>query len=103
MSSSDNKTKTGDPVFLNDLDRLDALVFQRLVAEICSDIGDLVDGFDAFGDLSKRRVLAIEMRSVLVHDEELRRCGVGIHGSGHGKDAPFVLEFIDESVGEEFS
>ena len=38
-----------------------------------------------------------------MHDEELGRCGIGIHRSGHRQDASGVLELVDDAVGKEFA
>ena len=40
----------------------------------------------AFDDFTKSSICAVQMRRVLVHNEELTTCGVGHHASCHGKN-----------------
>ena len=48
-----------------------------------SDSGDLVNDFDALSNLTERGILSVKMRSILVHNKELRRSGVWSHGTSH--------------------
>ena len=66
---------------------LDLLLVQRAVAVIGVGISDLVYDIHALGDFSESGISAIQMRSSLVHDEELASGRVGMHGSCHGKNA----------------
>ena len=55
---------------------------RKSVGIIC----DLVYDIHALDDFAECSVSAIQMRGILVHDEELGACGVRMHGSGHGED-----------------
>ena len=77
---------------------LDLLLVQRAVAVIGVGISDLVYDIHALGDFSESGISAIQMRSSLVHDEELASGGVGMHGSCHGKNACLMLQGIVEAV-----
>ena len=54
------------------------------VVTITMENGDAVYDIHTFYYLSKRRIAAVQMGGVLVHNEELGTCGVGMSGSGHG-------------------
>src|SRR6266850_461921 len=49
----------------------DRLRLERLVARVLLRGGDLLDHFEAVDELPEGRVLAVEVRRGLVHDEEL--------------------------------
>lgn len=48
--------------------------------------------------LSERRIGAVQMGRLLVHDEKLASRGVGVHGTRHGKYAFRMLQFIFHTV-----
>ena len=52
-------------------DRSDALRGLRAVAPVSGSSGDLVDDVQTFRDLAEGSVLTVQMRGVLMHDEEL--------------------------------
>ena len=57
--------------FLDYFNRLNTLRFQRFIAEIGLHIGDLINCFNAFSDLAEGGILAIKVRGIFMHDEEL--------------------------------
>ena len=48
-------------------------------------------------------VLAIQMRRILMHDEELGACGIRVHGARHGDHAALVLDGVRDAVHREFA
>ena len=72
-------------------DSLHHLIFQGFVGIIGGCLGNAVYDIHTFYYLSKRRIAAVQMGGVLVHNEELGTCGVGMSGSGHGKHSLGVL------------
>jgi hypothetical protein len=61
-------------------------------------IDDAVDDFDARDDFAKDGVLAVEVGSVGVHEEELGPGGVGIRCSGHGEGPALVGSFTELGI-----
>ncbi len=54
-----------------DRNRLHYLIFQRSVLEISSRLGNFVYVFHTFNHFPKRRISAVQVRTHLVHDEEV--------------------------------
>ena len=79
------------------------LLLEGTVVVVDLGVGDLIHDFHALGDLAEGRVLLIEMRGVLMHDEELASGGVGVHGARHGQDAALVLEIVLKAVHKELA
>src|SRR4051812_22083694 len=67
-----------------DLDRLDDLWLERLVARVTRSVDDLEDGGHPFHHLTEDAVAAVEVRLRGHRDEELAAVGVG-PGICHGK------------------
>ena len=72
-------------------DALDLLLFQRTIAVIGAGLCDLVDNIHTLNNFSECCVSAIQMRSGLVHDEELRTSRVRHHGTCHRQNTLGVL------------
>ena len=70
----------------------------RLVVVVGTDGTDLIDFLDALNDLAEGSVLAVEMRGILMHDEELTARGIGSHGACHGEHAAAVEQGIVKAV-----
>ena len=81
-----------------DRDLLHDLRGARLVIVVGTDRADLVDFLDTLNDLAEGCVLAVEVRGVLVHDEELAARGIGSHGACHGEHAAAVEQGIVKAV-----
>ena len=64
---------------------------------------DIVDDFNAGGNLAKRRVFTVQIRRVFSDDEELTVSRVIIFASCHGKDAALVRNFVVKTVIGEFT
>lgn len=77
------------------------VLFQRIVAVILGQVGDLVHDVQPFHHLPVDRVLAIEVRRGLVHDEKLTARRIGVVGAGRAQDSRRVrdaVEFLVERV-----
>ena len=62
-------------LFFHNSDRIDDLVLIRpVVPPVRGNGGDLVDDFDSLYYLAERRVLAIQIGRVCMHDKELAAC-----------------------------
>ena len=59
-------------------DGSDLLVLQRTVHAVGLHLRNGIHNFQAGSNLTKCSILAIQMLCILVHDEELRACGVGV-------------------------
>ena len=57
---------------LDKFDCSDSLFNQWFIPEVSLHISDLIDDVDAAGDLAEGSILTVKMRSILMHDEELR-------------------------------
>ena len=68
------------------------LRLQGLIGPVGRNACDTVENVETVRELTESRVIAVKVRSVLVHDEELRACGVGVHGTSHGNHASGVLQ-----------
>ena len=53
--------------------------------------------------MAKCSILAIQMRSILVHDEELAAGRVGVHSAGHADHAAGVLDGVVHAVLQELA
>ena len=82
---------------------LDALILQRLIHVVPLGIHDGIGHLHALDDLAERGILAVQMGSLLHHDEELAAGGVGAHGAGHGQHAPVMLQVVLEAVAGELT
>ena len=79
-------------------DRLHALVLQGLVVVVPLGGHDAVGHFHALDDLAEGGVSAVQVGSLLHHDEELASGGVRPHGAGHGQHATVVGQIVLETV-----
>ena len=70
-----------------------------LVVPVGGDGCDLVHDVHAGDDLAESGVLAVQMRCILMHDEELAAGAVGVHAAGHADDAADVLDGVVDAVG----
>ena len=77
---------------------LHALVLQGLVVIVPLGGHDAVGHFHTLDDLAEGGVSAVQVGSLLHHDEELASGGVGPHGAGHGQHATVVGQVIGEAV-----
>ena len=84
-------------------DGSDLLLLDRTVGRTDFRCRDGIHHIHAGSDLAEGGVLAIQMLGILVHDKELGAGRVGGRGTGHGKHATLVLEFILHAVKEEFA
>ena len=84
-------------------DGSDLLVFHRTVIAAGLGLCNGIHHFHAGSDLAECSILAVQMLGILVHDEELRTCGVGGLASGHGQDTTLVLQVILDAVEEELA
>ena len=66
-----------------DADRLDYLLLPRLIGPVCLHGCDPVQNIQPLRDFSEGGVLSVEVRRILMHNEELRARGVGVHRSCH--------------------
>ena len=53
--------------------------------------------------MAKGGVAAVQMRGILVHDEELAAGGVRVHRAGHADDAAGVLDGVGNAVLQELA
>ena len=88
---------------LNYIDLLHSDGDLRLVSEASGNVCDLVNRLHTRDDLTESRVLTVEMGRVLVHNEELAGCRVGIEGSRHRDNASLVLDGVADAVCAEFA
>ena len=79
------------------------LRLQGLIGPVGRNACDTVENVETVRKLTESRVITVKVRSVLVHDEELRTCGVGVHGTSHGNHASGVLQGILYAVGSKFA
>ena len=81
----------------------DFLLIQRTILIIRVFLGNAVYHIHTFGDFAKACVSAVQMRSSLVHNEELASGRVGMHSSCHGENTLRVAQIILETVLIKFS
>ena len=86
-----------------DSNGLHNLRVKGLVGEIGVCCGNFVYNVHAFHNFSESGILTVKMRCIFMHDEELRACGIGYHGTSHGKNAFCMSEVIFEAVHGEFA
>ena len=79
-------------------DVLHALGLGRLVVIVALHGGDGVHDVETLRDLAEGGVLAVEVRRLVVHDEELASGAVRRHSARHGEHAAVVLQVIFEAV-----
>ena len=84
--------------------RFDFLLLHRAVTEIRRDICDLIYDIHALDDFAECSISAIQMQCILVHDEELGACGVGLLAQAVGDTLPvwrrsFLKPFWENSPG----
>ena len=82
---------------------LDDLRLEGLVVVVCSCLCDLVYDLDTLCNLTESGIRTVEVRCILVHDEELRSCGIGIHSTCHGDNASGVLKVVSNAVRSELT
>ena len=70
-----------------------------LIVPVGADGSDLIHDLHSSNDLAESGILAVQMGSVLVHDEELAAGAVGVHAAGHADDAADVLDGVVDAVG----
>ena len=68
-----------------------SLGLQGFIRPVGRNACNAVENVKAVRQFTESGVIAVKMRCVLVHDEELRACGVGMHGTSHGDHASGVL------------
>ena len=93
----------GKALFVYDGNGCHFLGLERLVGPIGRHARNAVEYVKAVGELAERRVRPVEVRRVPVHDEELRACGVGMHGASHGNDTSGVLQRVLYAVLRKFA
>ena len=93
----------GKGLFVYDGNGLHSLRLQGLVGPVGRNARDAVENVKAIGQLTECGVGAVQVGRILVHNEELRACGVGMHGTGHGDHASGVLECILDTVGRKLT
>ena len=81
----------------------DLLLSHGTVSHAGSGGSDGIHNVHAGSDLAEGGVLAVQVLSVLVHDEELAAGGVGGLGTGHAENAALVLQIVLDAVVEEFA
>ena len=54
-------------------------------------------------DAAESGIVAVQVRSVIVHDEELAGSTVRVIGTGHGQDTALMLDRVVHAVGGEFA
>ena len=69
-----------------------------LIVPVSGSCGDFIHSVHAADNMAKCSILAIQMRSILVHDEELAAGGVGCLRAGHRKNTALVAEVILHAV-----
>ena len=79
------------------------LRLQGLIRPVGRNACDTIENVEAVRELTESRVITVKVRSVLVHDEELRACGVGVHGTSHRDYASGVLQGVLHAVGSKFA
>ena len=58
---------------------------------------------NAVHNMAKGGVAAVQMRGILVHDEELAAGGVRVHRAGHADDTAGVLDGVGNAVLQELA
>ena len=76
---------------------------QRGIAPVCAAGSELIDDIHSFCDLAKSRIGTVQVRGVLVHNEELGAGGIRILCPGHGDHSGTVLKGVVKSIGRELA
>ena len=84
-------------------DGLHHLRFKGLIAHVALDADNRIRHVHAFQHLAERRVLAVEVRAVRSHDEELTAGGIRHHAARHRQNAVGVLERVVHAVHGKFT
>ena len=74
-----------------------------LIVPVGADGSDLIHDLHSGNDLAESGILAVQMGSVLVHDEELAAGAVGVHAAGHADHAAGVLDGVVHTVCSELA
>mgnify|MGYP000453031347 FL=1 len=74
-----------------------------LIVPVSGNCGDFIHSVHAADNMAKCSILAIQMRSILVHDEELAAGRVGVHSAGHADHAAGVLDGVVHAVLQELA
>ena len=97
------KRFSGKKLFVYDGNGFHSLRLEGLVGPVGCNACDAVKNVEAFGQLTERCVRTVEMGCILVHNEELGACRVGVHGASHGDHASGVLQGVLYAVGRKFT
>ena len=92
-----------DLALVNKRNALYALRVKRPVAEIGGRGGYRVDSLHPFHNVAERGILPVQVRRILMHNEELAACAVRIHGAGHGYYAALMLYGVLHAVCGKFA
>ena len=87
----------------DDSNGLDSYCDLGSIAVIGGDRSDLVNNLHAGNYLTESGILTVEVGCVLMHDEELAGCRVGVICSRHGDNTSLVLDGVSEAVSAEFA
>ena len=86
-----------------DSNGLHYLRVKRSVREICISFSDFVYNVHAFDDFTESGILTVEVRSIFMHDKELRASGIRYHSTSHRENAFGVFEVIFKAVHRKFA
>ena len=86
-----------------DSNGLHYLRVKRSVREICISFSDFVYNVHAFDDFTESGILTVKVRSIFMHNKELRACGIGYHCASHRKNTLCMFEVIFKAVHGKFA
>ncbi len=89
-------------LFFRYCDRFDPLIFFRFITPIHRGFRNFVHDVHPVDDLTESGILAVKMGRILMHDKELGTGRIGVLGSRHGNNAPFMFQRISKTIGLEF-